>query len=115
MGNKTKSFSAAVALGFALLFFGPATSTAQAERFGRHGSFHGRNDSFHGRSFSHRSFGSFRHRGFVRPFHRFAPHAFYAHPRPYRFARVFVYDPYPRWVYRRVYYDAPYAGAYCPY
>jgi hypothetical protein len=115
MGNKTKSFAAAAALGFALLFFGPATSTAQAERFGRHGSFQGRHELFSGRSFSHRSFGSFRHRGFVRPFHRFAPRAFYGYQRPYRLVRVFVYDPYPRWVYRRVYSGGPYAGAYGGY
>jgi hypothetical protein len=51
MGNKTKSFAAAVALGFALLFFGPAASTAQAERFGRQGSFNGRPESCEGGGF----------------------------------------------------------------
>lgn len=108
MGTTAKSFAAAVALGFALLFFGPATSTAQADHFGRNGS-------FHGRGFAHRSFVPFRHHGFARPFQRFAPRAFYGYPRPYRLVRAFVYDPYPRWVYRRVY-TTPYStGAYCPY
>jgi hypothetical protein len=105
MGTKLKSLASAIALGFALLFFGPATSTAQAEHFSRHGS-------FHGRAFAHRSFVPFRRHAFVRPFHSFAPRAFYAHPRPYRMVRVFVYDPFPRWVYRRVCYDGPYTGAY---
>ena len=108
MGTKLKSLASAIGLGFALLFFGPATSTAQAEHFSRHGS-------FHGRAFAQRNFVPFRHHAFARPFHRFAPRAFYPYSRPYRLVRVFVYDPFPRWVYRRVYASAPYAGAYCGY
>ena len=115
--GKLKSLASVLALGFAFLFLGPATATARADQF-RHGFGHG---SFHGRAFAHRSF-PFRHHGFVRPFHSFRPRVGFGFgfARPYRLVRVFVYDPFPRWVYRRVYdsqpyYPYPYAGADCPY
>ncbi len=123
MVTKTKSFLPAVALGFGLLFFGPAMSDAQAQHgrghgdfrggVGRHGNFqenfHGGGHRRHflvGRHFRSRPY--FRH---SRPFYG----GFYAQHRPYRRVRVFVYDPFPRWVVRRVYYDARYADGYCPY
>jgi hypothetical protein len=111
MGIKRKSLASAIALGFALLAFGPAASTAQADSFGRHGSFQGRH------SFAHRGFAPIRRHAFGRPFHGFGPRVGFGFgfARPYRLVRVFVYDPFPRWIYRRVYYDAPYAGAYCGY
>jgi hypothetical protein len=101
MGTKTKSFLSAVALGFAVLFFGPATSSADAEhhRYARHQRHH---RSYYG----HRS---------IRPY--YGPSHF-RHHRPYRLVRVFVYDPFPRWVYRRVYsappvyYAPPVYGSY---
>ena len=113
MGNTVRSFAAAAALGFALLFFGPATSTARADHFGPNVSFSGHFPLPHGSlnvNVGHGPrFG--RHRSFVR--HRFA-RPFFARPyfarRPYRLVRVFVYDPYPRWIYRRVYYSRPYCG-----
>lgn len=107
MGIKWKSLASAIALGFALLAFGPATSTARADSFGRHGSFQARH------SFA-RGFAPFRRPAFVRPFHGFGPRVGFGFARPYRLARVLVYDPFPRWIYRRVYY-APHAGAYCGY
>jgi hypothetical protein len=109
MGNKAKWFVATVALGFALLFFGPATSKVQADHFGPHVSFQGHfplpHGSIHinagnGRHFKHHSYYP-RHR-YARPYHgRF----YYKHHRPYRLVRVRVFDPYPRWVFRRVYYS----------
>jgi hypothetical protein len=93
MGIKLKSFVSALALGFALLAFGPATSAAKADHL--------------------RHFAPGRHH--VRPYRRFAPRAAFVHPRPYRVVRVLIYDPFPRWVYRRVYTGPYYAGAYCPY
>jgi hypothetical protein len=105
MANKVKSLASAAALGSALLFLGPSTSTARADQF-RHGRFDGRVSV-------HRSFAPVRHRGFVRPFRAFAPRVAFA-PRPYRLVRVFVAVPFPHWAYRRVYYSA-YPGAYCPY
>ena len=109
MGNKMKSFASAIALGFALLVLGPSTSTAQAEPLRRHGS-------FRGHAVAHRSFAPIRHRAFARSFHAFAPRAFFGRSRPFRLVRVRVFDPFPRWTFRRVYYSVPYTGAYCnPY
>jgi hypothetical protein len=100
MGKKTRSFLSAVALAFAVLFFGPATSDAQAKH-------HGPGYAKHHRSYR-----------YARPYY-----GGYSRPyRPYRLVRVFVYDPFPRWVYRRVYtappaYYAPpaYGYPYRPY
>ena len=119
MGNNAKSFVAAVALGFALLFFGPATS-AQAGHFGPYVSFQGHfplpHGSIHvnvgkGRHFRRHSY-SPRHR-YSRPYHG---RSYYRHHRPYRLVRVRVFDPYPRWVFRRVYYSQPVGATSCrPY
>jgi hypothetical protein len=122
MGNKTKSFASAVALGFALLFFGPATSKAQADHFGPHVSFQGHFPLPHGSINVHAGNGRyFRHHSYY-PRHRYARpqygygHSYFRSQRPYRLVRVFVYAPYPRWVYRRVY-STSYStgGAYRPY
>ena len=96
MGKKTRSFVPALALAFAVLFFGPATSKAYA---GSHGPYR------HAKHFHH---------GYVAPY---SARPFYA---PRRFLKVFVYAPYPHWIYRSVAYPpAPYyppAAAYCaPY
>ena len=48
MGTKTKSFLSAVALGFGLLFFGPATSDAQAQHVGPRVEFRGQFPLPHG-------------------------------------------------------------------
>jgi hypothetical protein len=108
MGIKIKSLASSIALGSALLA-GPATSTAKADHF-----VHG---NVHGKAVVQHSFAPVRHHAYVRPFHRFAPRASFAYPypRPYRLVRVLVYDPFPRWVYRRVYTRPYYSGAYCPY
>ena len=104
MGKKTRSFLSAVALAFAVLFFGPATSKAYAEhhRYARHQSHYRPHYGHH----------------FRRPYYG----SHFRYYRPYRLVRVFVYDPFPRWVYRRVYssppvYYAPpvYGGYYSPY
>jgi len=118
MGNRMKSLAAAIALGFALLFFGPAASTARADDFGPHVSFSGNFPLPHGsihvnvghgpRFGGHYSHASHR---FARPYYA---RSYFAR-RPYRLVRVFVYDPYPRWIYRRVYYRPYSSGAYCPY
>ena len=119
MGNKMKSLAAAVALGFALLFLGPAASTARADQFGPHVSFSGRFPLPHGSVSVNVGHGRhFRNHGYI-PRHRFARpfghgRSFVRHHRPYRLVRVFVRHPYPRWIYQRVYYT-PYVGAYCPY
>ena len=92
MGKKTRSFGSALALAFAVLFFGPATSKAYA---GSHGPYR------HAKHFRH----GYRYAApYARPFYS-----------PRRFVRVFVYAPYPHWIYRPVAY-APYyppASAYC--
>ncbi len=126
MGNKLKSFAVAVALGFAVLFFGPGTSKAQADHFGPHVSFQGHFPLPHGSIDFHAGNGRhFRHQSYYNqsyyPRHRYARpyygngHSYFRHQRPYRMVRVFVYDPYPRWVYRRVYNSSYSTGAYCPY
>lgn len=98
MEKKTRSFVSALALAFAVLFFGPATSKAYA---GSHGPYR------HAKHFRH----GYRN---VAPYYA---RPFYA---PRRFVKVFVYAPYPHWIYRPVAYPpAPYyppASAYCaPY
>jgi hypothetical protein len=126
MGTKTKSFLSAVALGFGLLFFGPATSDAQAQHAGPYVEFRGQfplphgsidvyanNAGHHGKRYGRH----YRNRSYSR--HQSRPYygrSYYRHHRPYRLVRVFVYDPYPRFVYRRVYYSQRIAGDYCrPY
>ncbi len=88
MGKKAKWLARSVALAV-LLFAGPALSAARA------GGVYGPGYYPHARPY---------HRRLVRP-----------HIRPYRYARVFVFAPFPHWVYRPVYY-APPAYPYCrPY
>jgi hypothetical protein len=103
MGIKLKSLASALALGFALLAFGPATSKAKADPL-----------------IVQAGVAPVRHHAYVRPYYRYGPRVGYAYPRPYRVVRVFVPLPFPHWVHRRVYYTAPYyagpyAGAYFGY
>lgn len=98
MGIQLKSLASAaskIVLGFGLLAFGPAT--AKADRFYAPAPV-----------VVHHSIAPVRYRAhrYVRPY-RFA--------RPYRVVRVFAPLPFPHWVYRRVYYTAPYYGGYSPY
>ena len=97
MGIQWKSLASALTLGFGLLAFGPATSTAKADRF-----------SGPAPVVVHHNVAPVRYRAhaYVRPY-RFA--------RPYRVVRVFAPLPFPHWAYRRVYYTAPYCGGYSPY
>jgi hypothetical protein len=106
MGKRIQSLAAAIALASAALFVGPSTSSAEARqvrhyRYGPHA-------------------GAYYAHGYARPYRygygygrAFAPYPYYP---GYRTVRVFVYDPFPRWVYRRVYYAPPAAAPYCaPY
>ena len=102
MKTQLKTLAGAIALGFVLLAFGPATSTAQASHLVRQG--------FRG-NFVHRTFVPVR-RGFVAGPSSGSQRAFFA-PRPFRTVRVFVALPFPHWTYQRVY--TSYPGAYCPY
>ena len=120
MGTKTKSFLSAVALGSGLLFFGPATSDAQAQHAGPRVEFRGQlplphgsigvyasNAGHHGKRY--RKGKHYRDRSFSRH-HRsdygYSRHgrSYSRHHRPYRLVRVLVNDPYPRYLQRRVYY-----------
>jgi hypothetical protein len=96
MWKKTRSLVSALALAFAVISFGPATSKAYAG--------------------THRPYARAKH---FRHGYRYAA-PYYARPlyHPRRFVRVFVYAPYPHWIYRPVVYaPAPYyPQAYCaPY
>jgi hypothetical protein len=97
MEKKFRSFVSALALAFAVLFFGPATSKAYAGHLAPYP---------HAKHFCH----GYRHAApyYARP---------YFYPR--RYARVFVYAPYPHWIYRPVAYPpaayyppAPYCAPY---
>ena len=127
MGTKTKSFLSAVALGFGLLFFGPATSDAQAQHARPSVEFRGQfplphgsidvyasNAGHHGKRYRngkhHRNGKHYRNRSFYRhhrPDYGYSRHgrSYYRDHRPYRLVRVLVYDPYPRYTHRRVYYS----------
>ena len=120
MSRAPRSLSMLAAV-FVVLFFGAGLSSAHAWQGAR---FSGRSSgprarvTFRGTHFRRPFFrDDFRFRSFHRPF--FARH--FVRPfvhRPFRFVRVFVSDPFPRWVYRRVYYGAPvvYGDPYCaPY
>ena len=116
MKTIVKRLLAAAVLAFGLLFFGPAASNAFAWESGPGFAFSGRFVGPHARVFGRGgSFRRFDHRPFFghRPFfvHRrfFAPRPFFVH-RPFRVVRVFVYDPFPHWVFRRVY--DPYCDPY---
>jgi hypothetical protein len=118
-----KSFVSAVALGFGLLFFGPATSDAQAQHFGPRVEFRGQlplphgsigvqvsNAGHHGSRYGRHS----RNRPYFRHHSRpYSGRSYYRDHRPYRLVRVLVYDPYPRYIHRRVYDSPRIAGGYC--
>jgi hypothetical protein len=118
MWKKAKWFAAAATVAFAVLFFGPATSKAFAWDNGPHVSFYGHFPLPHGSISVYSSNGPYRYH---RPYYnRFATRPFYGRSyygrsyyrpyfRPYRSVRVFVYDPFPHWVVRRVY------DPYCNY
>jgi hypothetical protein len=94
MWKKTRSFVWAIALAFAVISFGPATSKAYAG--------------------THRPYAHARHYRYAAPY---SARPYYPHRR---FARVFVYAPYPHWIYRPVVYAPalyyPPAAAFCaPY
>jgi hypothetical protein len=113
-GMRMKSRSLVWVAGAALataLSFGPATPKASAwdgeSRFAFSGRFVGPHArvfvrGVHFPRFAHRPF--FVHRSFFarRPFVRVHRPFF----RPFRSVRVFVYDPFPHWVVRRVYDDS---------
>jgi len=113
MRKKARSLPwlAGVALAVALSF-GPATPKASAWEGGSRFAFSGQFVGPHGRvfvrgghfpRFAHRPF--FAHRSFFarRPFFGRVHRPFF---RPFRSVRVFVYDPFPHWVVRRVYDDS---------
>ncbi len=118
---KSLIVGAALALELSLM---PAGASAQTRGRGVHrgprvsvsgrfgGRFRGGPARGHGRVFVGPT--RFSHRAFFagpRLRHRFVGGGF----RPFRTVRVFVYDPFPHWIYRRVYdgYD-PY-DPFCPY
>lgn len=119
MGNKTKSFAAVVALAFAVLFFGPGTSKAQAQYFGPQVSFEGHFPLPHGSINVYSGNGPYYRHHSYSPYYRYSrPYygrSYSRYHRPYRLARFYTYVPYPHWAFRRVYYSAPYAGGFCPY
>ena len=111
MEKKTRlvRWIAGVALASALSF-GPAAAVASAWDGGSRFAFSGRFAGPHGRVFVHAGrFPRFAHRPFFARRSFFAPRPFFRvhRPffRPFRSVRVFVYDPFPHWVVRRVYYD----------
>ncbi len=122
MTRKSRSLIgvAALALGLSLLPAGASAQTwgrgahrgprvSNSGRFGGH--FRGGPVRGHGRAFVGPT--RFGHRGFVagpRFHHRFFGAGFH----PFRVVRVFVYDPFPHWVVRRIYYDCDPYDPYCP-
>ena len=106
MGLKLKSLASALAVGFALLAFGPAASTAKADQLVVTAGFAPAGYPAYAPAYR-----------YARPYR----HAFARPYRAYRVVRVFAPFPFPHWVYRRVYYRPyypaypPYAGAYSPY
>lgn len=108
MGTKTRSLVSAIALAFVVLFFGPSTPSAEAKHARLYAPHHVKHHPYQGYA---------RHQGYARPYsgRAYAPHYRPYYPS-YRMVRVFVHDPFPRWVYRRVYYAPPVVGPYCnPY
>jgi len=103
--RKLKSLASAVALGFALLAFGPATSTAHAAPVSAHGSFHGHGHAvrFHGHAVVRPNFGARFAYGYPYPYGFAYPYA-----APYRVVTVFVPLPFPHFVTQRVYAPYPY-------
>ena len=126
----TRSLVSSIALAFALLFFGPSTSDAQAKdgRYGRgHGGYSqhygGGHDQHHryghsqrygyGQHYGHGRYGAGHGYGYTSPYYGWG-YGSYAQPYldPYRTVRVFVPFPFPHWVFRRVYYGPPVAAPY---
>lgn len=96
---------------FTFLFFGAGLSGASAwdgrGGFGGHFAGHRAGFGFHGGGFHHRAFFGPRH-GFIG--RGFGAHGrFFARPYPgrFRFVRVRVFDPFPHFVWRRVYFAPP--------
>ncbi len=106
-----KSLASAAALGFALLAFGPATSTVQAAPVSGHAAFHGghghggHDGHFHGHAVVRPYYGArYRYR-YSYPY----PYGYpYRYAAPYRVVTVFVPLPFPHFVTRRVYAPYPY-------
>jgi hypothetical protein len=112
MTKKSRSFAwvAGTALA-AALWLGPATLKASGRDGRSRVAFSGRFAGSHARGFVRGGqFPRFAHRpSFAnRPFFGRTHRPFF---RPFRSVRVFVYDPFPHWVVRRVY-DDPYCYPY---
>ena len=126
MGTKARSFTLATAAVSAFLLLGAPADKAEAQWRDRRSSDTRRgDDSFRrfrgdsgergrsfGQRFDNRSFGwRFGDRSFDRRFdNRFGRRfegRFWSRPfyQPFRTVRVFVYEPYPHWILRRVYLD----------
>jgi hypothetical protein len=102
--SKLKSLASAAALGFALLAFGPATSTAKAEPVHGHGSYYGHRHAGHYRPY----YGRYVRYGYGYPYAYPYAYPYYPYVAPYRIVRVFVPLPFPHWVNQRVYAPYPY-------
>ena len=130
MGTKARSFSLATAAVSAVLLFGAPAQKADAQERdprasdtrrhdGANRQFRGgsgeRGRSF-GQRFDNRSYGQrFDNRSFGRRFSGWSwDRPFF---RPFRTVRVFVYEPFPHWILRRVYDDESFeVEPYCdPY
>jgi hypothetical protein len=109
MSSRARSFTFATAAVFAVLFFGgPAEKadaresprvTAERRHDGSNRQFR-RGPAERDRMFSRR----FDNRSFERRVPRRFDNRVFV--RPFRTVRVFVYDPFPHWVLRRIYDDA---------
>ena len=115
MVNRLKSLLPAAAIAFVILFFGAPASKANAQvafqaqfatPIGTFGVAHGPGPYY-------ARHGGYRHGYYGRPYHGRYRHGY----RPYWLRRAYVYAPYPRWIYQRVYYPYPYSYsppyAYC--
>jgi hypothetical protein len=119
MVTRTRSLVSVISLAFALLFFGPSTSNAQAKdgrgdgrghaAYSRH--YGGGYGQHYGYGYGH--FGVGHGYGYISPSYGWG-YGSYAQPHfdPYRTVRVFVPFPFPHWVFRRVYYGPPVASPY---
>jgi len=117
--NKVKSIIPAAAIAFAVLFFGAPASKASgqvafqaqfATPIGSFGVAAGPGAYYAGHGYYK---GGYHGHGYGRPYHGSYRHGY----RPYWMKRVYVYGPYPRWSYQRVFYPYPYSYsapyAYC--
>ncbi len=108
MWKKARWFAVSATMAFAVLFFGPSMSKAHAWDNGPRVSFSGRFPLPHGSVSVYSNNGPYRYHR--RHFNRYAARPFFGRSyygrsyfRPYRSVRVYVYDPFPHWVVRRVY------------